>query len=473
MKKALVTGANGFIGSHLVRELLKRGYEVNCLVRHTSDLSSLDGLPVSSFVGNVLEPQTLAAPIKEVDYVYHLAAELMATEQDVFEQAIVTGTTNMLNAAKKYAGKTLKRFLYVSSQSAAGPGKDVVPIDETAVRRPISWYGEAKKKAEDVVHSFAKDMPVTMVRPALVYGEREKDVNRFYGPVKLRLQPKLGSQPKYLVVVYVGDLVRGIADAAESGQTLDQVYFLNHPQVVTAKDTIRVMARAMEKSRGLMFPLPLLLVRLFAPFFELIHEFTRQRPWMTRDKAREFSQRFWVASSAKAGKDFGWKAQFDLLSGMKITIKKFLEEWAVIRKMPLEKSSMLWIKYILFATFIGFLIEASAAYRSFYTYYPWWLFIIAVVLWHGLILGTLAKLWRMRTGYFQFVSGTILNGLAEILNALKIYPGAGWTFSPPFDNTNIWVIWVRSLVLGLEGGIFIVLINYLLRWQYKRRMRLG
>ncbi len=65
MPKVLVTGANGFIGSHLVRELLNRGYEVNCLVRYTSDISSLQGLPVKLFIGDVRDPETLAAPMKD------------------------------------------------------------------------------------------------------------------------------------------------------------------------------------------------------------------------------------------------------------------------------------------------------------------------------------------------------------------------------------------------------------------------
>ncbi len=472
MTKAFVTGANGFIGSHLVRELLKRGYEVNCLVRRTSDLSPLHGLPVSIFVGDILEPGTLVAPMKGVGYVYHLAAELMATEREVFEQTIVAGTANMLRAAEQHAAKTLKRFLFVSSQAAAGPGRDQTPIDETTEPRPMSWYGGAKKRAEDAVHSFGSRIPVTIVRPSSVYGEREKDISQTYGIVELGLQPKLGIKAKYLVMVYAGDLVRGIIGAAESGNTLNQAYFMNHPQVLTSRDTIKAVAQAMNKPRGLMFPAPIFLLRLAAPFAEMIHQFTRQRPKITRDKAKEISQRFWVASPARAERDFGWKAEHDLVSGMKMTIPAFREEEATIRKMPLEKNPMLWLKYVICSVFIGALLEFTAACGRFYTYHPRWIVVITVVLWFGLIFGTLAQLWRRRSGMFQLVSGTILAAIVELQNALRINSSAGWKFAPgwPFGITNIWV---RSLVLGLAGGIFIVIVNYLMRLLYKKRLRLG
>ena len=119
MAKVLVTGANGFIGSHLVRELLKRGNEVVALVRKTSDISSLSGLPVSIYIGDVREIDTLAAPMQGIEIVYHLAAALLVTSQEEFIETNTAGTQNVLEFAQKYAGDTLKRFLYVSSQAGA------------------------------------------------------------------------------------------------------------------------------------------------------------------------------------------------------------------------------------------------------------------------------------------------------------------------------------------------------------------
>ena len=140
--------------------------------------------------------------------------------------------------------------------------------------------------------------------------------------------------------------------------------------------------------------------------------------------------------------------------------------------MPLEKNPMLWFKYVICSVFIGALLEFIAACGRFYTYQPRWIVVITVVLWFGLIFGTLAQLWRRRSGMFQLVSGTVLAAIAELQNALRINPSVGWKFAPgwPFGITNVWV---RSLVVGLAGGIVVVIVNYLMRLLYKKRLRLG
>src|SRR5258708_1335976 len=144
MKKALVTGSNGFIGHHLVKELLARGYSVNCLVRYTSDLALLRGLPVTLYIGDVREPETLAEPLKDAQYVFHLAAKLLVPTRQDFEETNTQGTLNILEAAEKYSAGTLKRFLYVSSQAAVGPNKDATPYNETIESKPISSHPTSK-----------------------------------------------------------------------------------------------------------------------------------------------------------------------------------------------------------------------------------------------------------------------------------------------------------------------------------------
>lgn len=472
MPKALVTGANGFIGSHLVRELLRRGYEVNCLVRSTSDLASLRGLPVTLFIGDVREPDTLAAPMKDVDYIYHLAAQLMATSREMFENTIAGGTRNMLSVAEKHAAGRLKRFLYVSSQSAAGPGTDATPVDETVQHEPISWYGYSKKHAEEAVHSFADRLPVTIVRPSAVYGERETDISQTYPVVACRLQPKLGLEPKYVVMVYVGDLVQGFVEAAESESTLKQTYALNHSEVLTTKDVIQTVARALGKPRGLLFPVPVLLIRLAAPFAELLHHFNRLRAKITRDKAREISQNFWVSDPAKAKRDFGWEAKHDLLQGMEPTLKWFFDRQKMIREMPLEKSFMLWLKFVVLGLVLGAVVEVVSEWNHFYVFDPPSAVFVSVIVWFGVVLGSIAVWLRRRGNLFQFAAGTLVMGLAEVLNGHHLIPGMSWTFAPgwPLGITNLWL---HSLVLGFVGGFAVLIDGIFMRLLYKRRLRLG
>lgn len=472
MPKALVTGANGFIGSHLVRELLKRGYQVNGLVRHTGDLSSLAGLPVALFIGDVRDPESLVTPMQDVEYVFHLAAELMVTTRQAFEETNTQGTVHMLQAAERHAAGRLKRFLLVSSQAAAGPADDPTPIDERRAPRPISWYGMSKMRAEEAVRAYADRLPVTIVRPSAVYGERETDISQSYPLVLRRLQPVVGLKANYAVMVYVGDLVRGIADAAESEATLNQTYFLNHPEVLTTRDVIKTTAQAIGKPQGLRFPVPTLLMRLAAPFAELIYHFTRNRPPITRDKARELSQRFWVADPSQAKRDFGWEAEHDLLHGLQMTTQHFFQEDRALRQMPLESRASLWFKYLVCAVALGGLIEIVSALGRFYQYTPWWTAFLAVIGYFGLGLGTLAMGLRTRSELVQFLAGTALGSAVLILNALDAIPFVGWQYSPgwPFGLTNDWG---RSLLLGCVDGAFVLLVNALVRSLYRRRLRLG
>ncbi len=472
MPSALVTGANGFIGTHLVRELIKRGYQVRCLVRHTSDLSALKDLHVPLYIGDLRNEESLVSPVKDVQYIFHLAAELMVTSRDEFEDANTQGTINLLNAAEKHSGSKLQRFLYVSSQAGAGPGFDPKPVDETKIPQPISWYGTSKMKAEEAALEFGSRIPVTIVRPSAVYGEQEKDLSQTYAIVENRLQPKLGIMKKYLVMVYVGDLVEGIIAAAESPKSLNQIYFLNHPEVLTAKTAIRTIARAMNKSFGLLLPTPLFLMRLIAPFSELIYHFTRERPQMTRDKAREISQRFWVANPAKAREDFGWEAKNSLLEGMRKTIPVYRQEQKELRDRPLDKGLMQVIKYLIVAIVIGVILETISNLAGFYTFNtPWGILVISVGV-IGIGFGLLSLALKKCNWVVQFIIGTVIAGAIELLNYLNMLPVIHWEFTAGFP-LGITDPWIRTIVLAFPGGLMIIVLNMIMRSFYKKRLRLG
>ena len=321
-----MTGANGFIGSHLVRELLNRGYEVNALVRKTSDISSLSGLPISLYIGDVRDIDTLAVPMQDVEIVFHLAAALLVTSQEAFIETNTNGTQNMLETAQNMpVTPSSDSYMYPARpgqvRAAARPR-----IDETAERRQVSWYGISKMKAEDIVMSYSDRLPVTIVRPSPVYGERERDISQVFSVVNNRIQPKLGILTKYSVMVYVEDLVRGFVDAAESNNSIGQTYSSESPQVLTAGQVVKSIATALNKPAGLMIPIPVVLFALAAPLAEAFYQFSRERPATTRDKVSELKQNFWVADPSKARRDFGWEAKFDLVSGMKPTTDYYIKE---------------------------------------------------------------------------------------------------------------------------------------------------
>lgn len=474
MPTALVTGANGFIGSHLVPALLKRGYTVRCLVRKTSDIRPLAGLPVSLVVGDLRERATLDPAVAGVDYVFHCAAALLVTTEGEFDQTNRQGTINLLDAVEANRAPEFKRFVFVSSQIAAGPADSSEPIDETREMRPISWYGKSKQAAEEhvIARHKASGVPVTVVRPPAVYGERERDIAQLFGAVESRIHPILGWQTKHLVTVYVGDLVEGMIAAAESEVANGQRYFLNHPKVYTAKSMVKTVARAVDKPFGVSIPVPIPLFAVLAPVAELAVQFTRARPPTTRDKVREMGVKNWVASPAKAKRDFGWEAKTELVDGMAQTIRYWRTGEDELRKMPLEKGVRSWLKFLVVGLILGCLIEITAALGKFYTFDPGWLALPVIFVGFSFALGSVAMITRAWHPILQFVLGTAVTGSAELANALGILPGVSWTFAPgwPFGITDPYL---RVAVTGAAGGIFVLIVNAIMRSFYRRRQRLG
>jgi len=467
--KVVVTGANGFIGSHLVPLLIQKGYDVHCLVRYTSNISSLKGLNVSLHTGDTREIETLKEPFKGAKFIFHLAAKLLVPTRHDFDETNVSGTKNVLEAATLHAKDTLERLVFVSSLAAAGPNQTEVPYIETDPLHPISWYGKSKKMCEEMVHTYFDKIPITIVRPAIVYGEREQDLSQTFPIVEYRIQPKLGLTTKYSNAIYAGDLVEGFVAAAESKNAVNQTYFLNNAELLTSKSIVKKIGIAMNKSAGLSIAVPDFFVKMSAPFAELEYYFNSRRPKMTKDKALEVTQKYWLANPSKAERDFGWVARHNMVEGLRKTVVPYFAQKKALRDMSLESSGVLWIKYFVTALLLGCVVEAIAHIGAFYEFTPWWLIFVIIVGAFGLLFGSLAKALRKQSSMVQFIVGALCAGTIELINKLGIIHDYYWVFAPnwPLGISNAWV---RTAVLGLPGGLFIVILNFLMALSYKTRL---
>ncbi|MEO8168133.1 MAG: NAD-dependent epimerase/dehydratase family protein, partial [bacterium] len=231
----LVTGGTGFVGSHLVDLLLEKNYSVRCLIRKTSDTHWLQNKLVEFVYGDLFDEPALRAAVGGVDYIYHSAGVTKAKTKEEYFRGNATGTRNILNAAIE-ANPTLKRFVHVSSQAAVGPSISKTPIDERHSPHPITTYGRSKLQAEEECLKVMDRIPITITRPPAVFGQRDKDVFEFFNTMSKGLQPMVGFEEKYVSLIHVTDLVRGIVLAGESSSSAGETYFITSKDVYGWKE---------------------------------------------------------------------------------------------------------------------------------------------------------------------------------------------------------------------------------------------
>lgn len=316
--KALVTGSNGFIGSHLVEQLIQRRYEVSCLIRKTSNLQWIRDLPVKFIYGDVTDFNSLIPAVKNVDYVFHLGGIVRAKDEGEFYQANYQGTENLLRVCQQ-ENPDLKKFIFVSSQAAVGPGFDKIPLNESDPPRPISLYGKCKLKAEQAVLNYGQYFPNTIIRPPSVYGPRDDDILEIFKYVKLGIKPLLGMKDKYISLIHVTDLVEGIMLAAESEKSAGQIYFFANPQIYSILEFETEVANAMNK-KAMTIRVPEFLIDLYARINELHSKITGKIAIVNKDKALEMKQRYWLVDSTKAKNELSFITRISLEEGIRETL---------------------------------------------------------------------------------------------------------------------------------------------------------
>ncbi|HEY2924009.1 MAG TPA: NAD-dependent epimerase/dehydratase family protein [Candidatus Eisenbacteria bacterium] len=313
---ALVTGASGFVGSHVVDELLRRGARVRCLLRRTSSRRWLEGKQVEYADGDVCHREGLDAAVAGADWIVHAAGLTRAPSAAEFHRANVLGTENIL-AASLGAEPRPRRFVYISSQAAAGPSRDGTPVTEELPPRPVSTYGSTKLGGETLVMRAADRLPVVTIRPPTVYGPREKALLKYYRAVKLHLRPYLGGGRPFSVV-YAEDHARAVWSVLTEERALGQIYFVAGPDVTNYEEMGGAIARAMG-TWAVRVPIPTLLLQAGALAGELAGALLRRAPFFSREKFREITAGDWIVSSRKIREQLGWSPATSIEEGVRAT----------------------------------------------------------------------------------------------------------------------------------------------------------
>ncbi|NIM97028.1 MAG: SDR family NAD(P)-dependent oxidoreductase [candidate division Zixibacteria bacterium] len=322
--RALVTGANGFVGSHLVEGLLARGYHVRCLARKTSNLKWLSGLELQFLYGDISDRSSLKDAVRDVDLVFHCAGLTKARTREEYFKANADGTRNLLQACIE-ENPHLQRFVHVSSQAAVGPGEDEKPLHETAPCRPVTDYGESKLEGERIASQFASQLPITIIRPPAVYGPRDSDMLGFFKVARHGFRISIGRGQSFVSVVYVKDLVDGIILAAQAPKSEGQTYFIADDKVYSWKEAFNIIAKVLNK-RTIPLKIPKGLVSFLAFASESFRKLLGKTAVLNTEKAKEITQRYWGLNVSKAKAELGFSPRYNLEKGAEETVRWYKEK---------------------------------------------------------------------------------------------------------------------------------------------------
>jgi len=331
MAKALITGASGFIGSALAGRLVDRGDDVTCLVRDTSDRSKLEPLGVRFAVGDVRDGDSMRAAVGGADVVYHLAGLVTAFRARDLMEVNANGFRNVVAACA--SRQTPPVLISVSSLAAAGPSPPDRARTENDEAHPVSHYGESKRAAELIAEEYAARVPITIVRPPIVFGEGDPLMCGVFRSIfRYGIHVALGVGRSHYSLIHVRDLVDSFVMCAERGTRLAApgsdpatcpppgYYFVATDEQPTFAELGLLIGRSLGRQsvRILKSSGPALLWPA-AALAEIVARLRGQPYIFNFDKVREARAGNWVCSTSTIRHDLGFSPQAPFMDRLRQT----------------------------------------------------------------------------------------------------------------------------------------------------------
>lgn len=316
-QRALVTGGTGFVGSHLVDLLLRKGYDVSCLVRNPESLRWLKGRDVTLVKGDCSDPDALAGAVRNVATVYHLAGLTKTSRTREFYEVNHFGTRNILEACAKH-NPGLRRFVLMSSLAAAGPSMDGRPAKDTDVPHPVSDYGKSKLLAEQETLKHKERFSIVVLRPSAVYGPRDTDMYELFRWASRGVMLDVAGGDRFINPCYVEDLAAATLFAGVKEVESGSIYFVAENKVYSWNEFRNALFETGKVSaRVVRFPYPA--AYLVGLVYEIGGLITGRAPIMNRQKVREAAQKYWICDLSKTEKELGFRHEYPLRRGLEIT----------------------------------------------------------------------------------------------------------------------------------------------------------
>ncbi len=322
--KVAVTGANGFLGSHVVERLLARGDEPVAVVRPTANLKWLADVDVELVKTTLEDIDTLARALDGVEAVVHLAGATRARPLSRFFDINVGGTRAVLQACAQ-APRAPQRVVLSSSLAATGPSSGPLPLTESQPSMPVSVYGESKFEAEQILLA-APHVEGVVLRPTAIYGPRDVDVLQMLEMARYGVFMRLGFGAPLYNWLYALDAAEAFVCACHAPAAAGEMFNVGDATNYTPAESDRIIAEAVDTPQRLTLHVPIFAVKAVALLGELGSALSTRPPMLNRDKAKILTAGSWAVDIAKATELLQWEPASTLAEGMRDTVDWYRQE---------------------------------------------------------------------------------------------------------------------------------------------------
>lgn len=322
--KILITGASGFIGSFIVEEALRRGFETWAAVRPTSSRAYLQDPRIHFIELDFGSKDRLVEQLRghSFDYVVHAAGVTKCLHAADFFRVNYEGTRHLVEAILALH-MPMRRFVYMSSLSVFGAIKEKMPyhnITEHDTPRPNTAYGRSKLAAEKYLDSIGNDFNYVVLRPTGVYGPREKDYFMMVKSIKEHVDFSVGFKRQDITFVYVRDVVQAVFLALDHGMS-GRKYFLSDGEVYQSSTFSNEIREALGKPWWIRIKAPVAVLHAITWCGEYYGRLTGRLTALNKDKYNILRQRNWRCDIEPACDEIGFHPEYKLHRGVQLTVK--------------------------------------------------------------------------------------------------------------------------------------------------------
>lgn len=316
----MLTGGNGFIGSHILDLLREKQHDVHLLLRETSNTDYIrKHMPdVTVHYGGLNQPDVLHTAVAAADCIIHCAGKTKALSLEEYYRVNRNGTSNLVDAANEQANASC-HFIHISSRAVLPPATTDNPVTEETTPDPISDYGRSKLEAEQAVTSCC-EVPWTILRPSAVFGPRDTDFYGAFRAIKWHIRPLFDGGRQPISLAYGPDVAAAVLATLGANISHGETYNVAAPQTLPVADFMRLIARTMDKwTIPAYLPSPALYPVCL--FHELKAKITGVPGILNLQKYGELTASGWACSVDKMRDDLGFVCPTDLRDGVGSTLE--------------------------------------------------------------------------------------------------------------------------------------------------------